>query len=190
MARTCWVSLLLCWSIWAPVVPPPAPPPAPAQLTLQIVPTSYSSSSSPEATISFPPHFHVLLTNISAAPVALFEEWNSWGYYGLSFVLTYPNGRTVRVEKKPRGWDKNFPSTVIIAPGGFYIFDVDFDPEIWEHSPRLRKPTTNGLRCRLRAVYTIAPRIESRIDSMMLLGTGPLWMGTLTSAERPVTLWP
>ncbi|UYZ61237.1 hypothetical protein [Hymenobacter latericus] len=133
----------------------------------------------------------MLLTNVSASPVALFEEWNSFGYYGLSFIVTYPNGRTLRVAKKPRGWDKDFPSTVTIAPGGFYLFDVDFDPTIWAHSPRLEKPTANGgLRCKLQAVYTSAPQKLSDMDSMWTAKEVPIWTGTLSSAHMPVTLWP
>ena len=188
----CWLTLLLCGGLLVALSSAQAQ--SLARLTLQLVPTTYSSRLSEQATISFsnPKHFHVLLTNASAASVALFEEWNSYEYYGLSFVLTYPDGRTVHVAKKPRGWDKNFPSTVTIAPGGFYIFDVDFDPTIWEHSPRVKKPAAEGsLRFRIRAVYTITAQNLSPLERSMWAEKGvPVWTGTLTSAERTVTLWP
>lgn len=169
-----------------------------AKLTLQIVPTTYSSLISPEPTIKFSasPHFHVLLTNTSAAPVALFEEWNSWGYYGLSFTLTYPDGRTVRVVKAPRSWDKNFPSTITLAPGGVYVFDVSFDPNIWQNSPLQellpvqKKRIGVPIHCRMRAIYSIAPSKEDHKELSLTEKGVTLWSGTIKSAEKPYTLWP
>ena len=165
----------------------------PDRLTLQIVPTMYSNPASSEAQVSFGHGpLQVLLTNTSRAPVALFEEWNSWGYYCLSFVLTYPDGRTVRAVKRPRTWEKNFPSTVTIAPGGSYTFQVDFDPKTWQHSPLVEKRTDQGsIRCRMRAQYTIAP-IHSSIKKLMFTTEKgvSVWAGNIASTERPYTLWP
>lgn len=129
MLRSRCLKLLLCCNPVLLATLAPVLAQTPAKLTLQIVPTTYSSLISPEPTIRFStsPHFHVLLTNTSAVPIALFEEWNSWGYYGLSFALTYPDGRTVRVVKASRMWKRNFPSTITLAPGGFYVFDVTLD---------------------------------------------------------------
>ena len=98
----------------------------PPAFTLTIIPTSYSGGSG-RATIALHRRFHVLLTNTSPDTLAIYEEWNSWGYYGLSFEITYPDGRKVVARKAPRGWDKNFPSTTVIAPHGCYVFNVDFN---------------------------------------------------------------
>ncbi|WBA44241.1 hypothetical protein [Hymenobacter canadensis] len=152
-------------------------------LTLQIIPTTYSSQSSPIAAINFDytNHFHVLLTNTSTAPINLFEEWNSFGYYGLSFEITYPDGRIVRVGKAIRGWDKNFPSTITIEPGGYYVFNVTFKPDQWENSPLLKRPTTRGIPCRMRAIYSIEADQYSRGEHA--------WTGKITTAERPYIIW-
>ena len=161
-----------------------APPalPVPPALTLAIIPTRYASQAS-AASIVFSErgHFHVLLTNRSAQPVALFEEWNSWGYYGLSFDMTYADGRRVQVAKQPRGWRRNFPSTVSLAPHSSYVFDVSLGPE-WTNSPRAAPLLAQGMACRLRARYTIAPSPESK--------TQHVWTGTVASAENAYVLWP
>ncbi|MGI4871627.1 MAG: hypothetical protein ACRYFX_10665 [Janthinobacterium lividum] len=128
--------------------------------TLTIVPTNYAGG--PErATISLHKRFHVLLTNTSPDSLAIYEEWNSWGYYGLSFEITYPDGRKVASYKGLRYWTKNFPSTITIAPHGCYVFDVDFEPDstaggVWVNSIR-KEPgfTQNGICCRMRAIYSI-----------------------------------
>ncbi|MGI4821713.1 MAG: hypothetical protein ACRYFV_10940 [Janthinobacterium lividum] len=155
-------------------------------LTLTILPTTYASSGGAGPTISFGRgHFHVLLTNTSAAPVTLFEEWNSWGYYGLSFELTVADGRRLQVSRKPRGWDKNFSSTFTLAPQGSYVFEVSFD-QTWTNSPRQAPHTGEPLVCRLRAIYSIAPTEEPlRPDP-----TVHPWAGTVSSQEQTYALWP
>ncbi len=155
-------------------------------LTLTIVPTTYATPRSPNAVISLigSKHFHVLLTNTSATPITLFEEWNSWGYFGLSFDITYADGHQVHMFKAARGWDKNFPSTLILAPNGFYVFDVNFDTT-WANSIRLQPPSSQGIACRLRAVYSIAPIKTPLLDKEELSA----WTGTVESAELPYTIW-
>lgn len=162
--------------IYRPVLPvPPA-------LRLSIIPTRYASAEA-AASILFSErgHFHVLLTNRSAQPVNLFEEWNSWGYYGLSFDVTYADGRRVRAEKQPRGWRLNYPSTLTLPPQGSYVFDVDLGPD-WASSPRPASGVAQGVACRLRARYTIEPSPESKKQHV--------WTGNVTSAENAYMLWP
>jgi hypothetical protein len=160
-------------------------------LALTIIPTTYSHRLSPEPTISFGerPHFHVLLTNTSAEPVTLFEEWNSWGYYGLSFEMTYTDGRKVQVSRAPRGWDKNFPSTITLAPQGYYVFEVSFD-KTWQHSVRTEPYTGQGIACRMRAIYSISPTTEQDLAHPILGRDVHPWAGTVASEEKPYTIWP
>ena len=195
MSRVVCLKYLFCGGLFFLVAGPPIKAQPAAKLTLQIVPIGYSSAVSPEAYLHCS-HFHVLLTNTSAVPVALFEEWNSWGYFGLSFDITYPDRRVVRVAKQPRVWDKNFASTVTIAPGGFYVFDVDFDPKTWANSPLREKRTpvrekrpADGSRCRMRARYTIAPE-QSREENPWSQKGVPIWTGAIASATETYILWP
>ena len=160
------------------------------QLTLAIIPTSYSDVLSPDPSIVFDytDHFHVLLTNNSEKPIVLFEEWNSWGYFGLSFDITYSDGRKVHSTKFSSGWDKNAASTVTIAPHGFYIFNVTFSKKedlnhhrFWINSLFDEKGLDKGLKCRIRAVYSIENSPEAQREHA--------WIGTVTSEENNYTLW-
>ncbi len=157
------------------------------ELTLTIIPSSYGSGEAPKPEIWFARgHFHVLLTNVSAHPIILFEEWNSWGCYGLSFDITYPDGRKVHATRAPRGWDKNFPSTFTLAPHGYYVFEVSFD-HTWLPSLRAESESDQSLACRLRAIYAIA-RQENDAD---LSPGAPLpWTGTVQSSEDSYKVWP
>lgn len=161
------------------------PTPAP---TLTIVPTDYGRDVPQEPDISFGRygHFHVLLFNPSSTPLTLFQEWNSWGYFGLSFDVTYPNGRHAHVAKKARGWDKNFPATLTVAPYGYYVFNVEFadllGEPVWDNLRPEDQGFKEGLRCRVRAVYTIEPSHDSR--------RAGVWSGTIASEEGTYHVWP
>jgi hypothetical protein len=136
-------------------------------------------------------HFHVLLTNVSTAPVTLFEEWNSWGYYGLSFDITYADGHKVHTYKTAREWQANYPSTITLAPKGFYVFDVNFDTT-WANSIRLHPAKVQqGLECRLRAIYSIAPNKskKGRLPSILELLDSSPWTGTVRSVEMPCIVY-
>lgn len=174
---------------WVLSAPCPALAQSAPELTLTIIPSSYGSGAAPKPEIWFAyrGHFHVLLTNVSAHPVTLFQEWNSWGYYGLSFDITYAYGRKVHATRAPRGWDKNFPSTFTLAPQGYYIFEVSFD-RTWLPSPRTEPTSGHGLACRLRASYSIA-RQEDDTDALPLGAPLP-WTGTVQSNEDAYVVWP
>ncbi|MBD2767539.1 hypothetical protein IC235_06505 [Hymenobacter sp. BT664] len=162
--------------------PPSASPVAGAQAlapTLTIVPARYADAVFPDDVLSASGDrslFHVLLYNPSDKPLRLFEEWNSWGYFGLSFDLTYPDGRVVHSEKTSVGWDKNVPTFTVIAPKGYYVFEVSFDPSRWKNSVLLEKSGEHGRKCRLRAIYSIPSDPEA-----VKYG---VWTGTIRSAER------
>ncbi|MBD2722684.1 hypothetical protein [Hymenobacter armeniacus] len=91
MPRISYLTRRCSWVLLGLLARPGARAQSAAALRLEIVPTNYASTASPRSAIACG-HFHVLLTNASAGPVALFEESNGWGYYGLSFDLTYPAG--------------------------------------------------------------------------------------------------
>ena len=160
--------------------------------TLTIIPTDYSGSSK-QATISLGDHFHVLLTNNSPDSLAIYEEWNSWGYYGLSFEITYPDGRKVALYKGPHDWQRNFPSTTTIVPHGCYVFDIDFKPDstaggVWVNSIR-KEPgfAQDGIRCRMRAIYSIEEKKENPVSEFFPTHA---WTGTVSSEERAYLVWP
>lgn len=182
--RVGWL-LVSSWLLSLPIVRAQRSP----TLTLTIIPSSYSSQGSAKPVLSFSHrgHFHVLLTNVSPHPVILFEEWNSWGYYGLSFEITYPDGRKLLATRAPRGWDKNFPSTFTLAPQGYYVFEVSFD-RTWTSSPRTASKSGDSVSCQLRAIYSIER--QKGDEELVAPGVSTPWAGTVLSQEATYLLWP
>ena len=98
-------------------------------------------------------HFHVVVTNTSAKPLRLWETWNSWGYYNLSFEVADAEGKVLyAIRKKPRSWTVNSPSWVELAPGEHFVMDVYFDRESWD-LPFLKEKPQGEFSLRMRAVF-------------------------------------
>ncbi|MCW3072070.1 MAG: hypothetical protein JWO44_1960 [Bacteroidetes bacterium] len=123
--------------------------------------------------------FHVLLQNNSGKPINIWQEWNSWGYFCLSFEVTYPDGTTEIASKTKRGWDKNFASAQTIAPGGYYVFDVTFDSKTWINSPLKKSP--DRTICKLKALYQVTESPESKEYNV--------WTGKVASATADYIIW-
>lgn len=122
------------------------------------------------------PFFHVVLTNTSGKEQRIWESWNSWGYYNLSFELTGADGKMVKVERGPRGWTRNFRSYLTMKPGEANVFDVRF-PDDWSNLPNVAK---KEVLVEQRAVFSIPADKNSE-----MLG---VWSGTVKSPEVSVTL--
>lgn len=100
-------------------------------------------------------HFHVILTNISREPQKLFNESCSWGYGRLYFEVTDEKGKMKQVKKKEKiEWRKNYPDWFLLQPQEQVIFDVYFNPETWENSPRTEKGETS-INIKIKAVYRL-----------------------------------
>ena len=149
--------------------------------TLTIIPSHYANDVS--STDALETMFHVLFYNPSDKPLRLFDEKYSWGYFGLSFNVTYPDGRVEHLKKKGRGWDKNAPVSWTIGPKGYYVFDVLLDPSIWTNSVLLEKSGIEGRKCRLQAIYSIEPSPEA-VKGSQWGGPEGVWTGTIRSEER------
>ena len=103
------------------------------------------------------PHFHVLLTNTSDAPLHFWREWCSWGYYALSFELTDEHGKTWIAHKKKTRWTYNFPDFWTLLPKDSLLIEVYFtDKDRWEGF--LSRPT----HLTMRAICEVRPDDESR----------------------------
>ena len=149
-------------------------------LTLRIVPTSFTGTGTRGITLIDPSqHFSVVLTNVGKNRIRLWREWCSWGYFNLSFEAQDENGTQVMVTKKPREWEKNYPDLMVIPPGDHMVFEVTFDPAIWQNSPR---PEPGQQRIvSLRAVYQSADSKESKAKKV--------WSGKVVSPKNTYTLF-
>lgn len=142
-----------------------------------LLPPAYASESKPDASplkLAVVPNgshaklglsidacqpFYVVATNPSAAPVLVWKEWCSWGYYALTFEVQTADGATAWIKKQSRGWDRNFPDSYIIAPDQHFIIAVDLK-EQWDGVPTVQQ------KLRIRAHYSIQP--EAPLTSMVL----------------------
>lgn len=122
--------------------------------------------------------FHVVLTNVSAAPIRLWKEWCSWGYFNLSFELQLGDDKPVPIVKLERGWDKNYPDAVEIPPGEHLVLPVRLRGDEWKLE--FGKKEAGPWPARLRAFYDVSPDDESR-----RLG---VWTGRVESAAIDVML--
>lgn len=126
-------------------------------------------------------HFHVVVRNVSEKPLRLWTDRYSWGYDNLSFEQTLDDGKTTRITKKERGWDKNFPDWLELQPGESYILNVNlFAADIWNDVPTAN-PKAKPKLVKLRAIYEVQPDDESK-----KLG---VWTGKVASATDTFAIW-
>lgn len=125
--------------------------------------------------------FHVLVKNVSDAPLRIWTDRYSWGYDNLSFEVIGDDGSVTAVKKKPREWSKNFPDWLQLQPGDSYVLTVNFSAkEIWENPPVTlagKKPTL----FKMRAVYEIQPDSQSTKHAV--------WTGKFESAVETYAIW-
>ena len=125
-------------------------------------------------------HFHVVITNVSDKPQRIWETWNSWGWYNLTFNMLDNRGNTLyTLKKKPRGWSKNFPSFIRLNPGECFIIDVYLKRSDWE-LPFLGKKREGDFEINLKAVYEIPQDDETKKNG--------IWTGKIESATGKYTL--
>jgi hypothetical protein len=150
-------------------------------VAVSIVPTSADGRTGDVIELFGDSHFHVVVTNSSGAPITLWKEWCSWGYFNLSFEARDASGRSFVISKKMRGWDKNLPCPIVIGPGRPWVIDVSLDPSIWQNSPLSSDAGKATLR--LKAVFEIRKDESSE--------KAGVWTGKVSSPETEYTLyWP
>lgn len=99
--------------------------------------------------------FQVIITNISDEPVQLWETWNSWGWYDLSFEILDDSFNILHtVEKKGRLWTRNFPSFFTLVAGDQIVIDVCFNKTDWQF-PLEGEEDPERSEAYIKAVYTI-----------------------------------
>ena len=99
--------------------------------------------------------FHVSITNISDEPIRLWEEWNTWGYFSLSFELFDMTGKSLgHIAKSQRRWTVNRPSFVEIKPGQSHEIDVILHPGVWDFPDKSLLNSKGAAEYRLVASYT------------------------------------
>lgn len=119
----------------------------------------------------------VVLTNVTDKPVHLWRDWCSWGYYNISLDFQ-AGGKEWKAVKRPRGWTKNYPDAMELAPGESAIFTQQLTEEIWDGLPPFK--TMGGEKIKMRVRYEVAAD-EDTFDKNV-------WTGTLVTAFREYTI--
>src|SRR6185295_5125408 len=100
-------------------------------LEIKVVPERYRTVGS---TISMGKEnrdsFFVIITNVSDTPQYLWEDWNSWGYYCLSFEIKTQDGIGHKLKRRDTVLTRNFPSSMLVPAGELIIIPVTLD-EAW-----------------------------------------------------------
>jgi len=122
--------------------------------------------------------FYVVLTNISKTPQPVFEYWNEWGYQAISLELTTADAKRFVVTAKERDYDKNFPSTFVVAPYEHQVFPIRLD-ESWQVQPDVT--VVDGMPITLKAAYQVKPTRESTREHV--------WTGRVESHSYSLSLW-
>ena len=124
-------------------------------LSLQIVPHHRADDGKQQIMLgSGSSRFHVVLTNISAAPIKLWKDSCSWGYANLWFESVDQAGKIVQIKKRPKGWNKNFPEWVTLAPGEHWVLEVKLDDKTWQNWPLATPAKTINLTAVFESVHT------------------------------------
>jgi hypothetical protein len=142
---------------------------ADSPLRLTIVPTDTSNDSASVGTVT---PFYVVATNQSNAPMTVWQESCSWGFYALSLDLRLEDGTISTITKHSRGWDRNFPAPYVIRPGMPFVLVVRLKEE-WTGYPKNQKVW-------MRARYTSEP---DRFGSQ-----NEVWVGEVLSLWIEVTI--
>ena len=117
-------------------------------------------------------HFYVLITNVSHNTQRIWQDWNSWGYYTLTFELTDGKGQTTIATRPDTAWTFNSPTWWELAPGETHVFEVYFaDPKQWINFPM--PPVGKPQIYIVRAVYKVSESQESKHYSV--------WTGDIVS---------
>lgn len=127
-------------------------------------------------------HFYVVVSNTSNKPQRIWQEWCSWGYFGLTFELSDETGKKWVAKKNGGWWTMNFPSYWRLDPEDSVVIEVHFEKALqprWEGFPL---PEDGEKTVTMRAVFQFEPDEESK--------KADVWTGLVASKPQRVTFYP
>ena len=162
--------------------------PPTTELSVHLVGNSYHGDTARQGIriIGQGSHFHVVIENDSKETVRLWEEWNSWGYFNLTFELFDTTGKSLgEIQKKPTLWTRNFPSYLELKPNQLHVIDVDLHPKgDWNMPIKPMGAREGPNKYRLMVNYSVPVDEESKKYRV--------WTGTLRTKPLEIKLgyWP
>jgi len=115
--------------------------------------------------------------SLASAPLRVWDDTFSWGYYALSFEVVDGDGAHV-VRKRKVGFTRNAPAWWLLSPSSHLVLDVYLgDGRLWEGLPSV----SSGCRAaQVRAVFEVAPDDESDKERV--------WTGRVVSDVQEVLM--
>jgi len=106
------------------------------------------------------PHSTVVLKNTGLAPVFLYTEANSWGFFALR--AEFSKGSHIVSVSRKGSFTRNVPRSAPLAPGEKLVFDFILDDEHCFFDPPQIKSFAGW---KLRWIYDTAPAVEPGYDA-------------------------
>ncbi len=121
-------------------------------------------------------HFAALLRNVSGHHLRVWEEWCSWGYFNLTFMVSV-DGKLYKFQKSAtHTWEKNIPSFRSLAPNEAYSMEVTLTPPTWEGNFEAMQSAHKPIE--ILAIYSSPTSTEE---------TGAdVWAGVTESKQYPL----
>lgn len=120
---------------------------------------------------------HVIVRNRSQRPVAIWDQWNGWGYHTVTLQGSWKDGREIRWTRfGGLSRSQNAPDSIELTPGESYVFDVRLvrtDPKTQSHSWGPVDMKDDYPTVKLRAVFSIKEDEETPKHNV--------WTGTVVS---------
>lgn len=102
------------------------------------------------------PRFHVQIKNISDTEQRLWKDWNTWGYYNLSFQVITPWDTTIARKLSPESWKGDFSDFWILPPNESVIIEIQAIGPHWKGFPI---PLGRTVPVEIKAIYENKPDI-------------------------------
>ncbi|MBK1829801.1 hypothetical protein JIN77_03630 [Verrucomicrobiaceae bacterium R5-34] len=169
---------IVCFSVWALLLSALAAEEAKpaADWRIELVPSRYSTGKGAVLYATKPlDTFYIILHNTSGKDLRLWRDWCSWGYDNLRLEATLADGQVVRLSKRAKEWDKNYPDVFTVAAGKSYVLEVHLGGQLWQGVKQLPEEPFQ-----LVVHYQIDPSKEGERRK--------IWIGKLRSEPLTVTL--
>jgi hypothetical protein len=148
---------------------------------IQIIPHKVTTNSKVITNNFRDPFFYVILTNKTKAPLKIWKEWCSWGFFSISFSVTPKVGQPFTLRRTGGGWTWNFADATLVDPGKSYVFRASIVGDGRGSRPYAGFPEQyKEGEVTIQAIFSIEETAETKKQGV--------WTGTNSSVPETVTL--
>lgn len=113
------------------------------------------------APVLYRDHVEIYFKNTSSVELRLWELWNSWGYWSISFELRDERAHSLYtiVRRRDTDFTRNFPSYFALAPGERHALYMDLGDGWWERDEAIAH--LKDIPLSVRISYLVTPSQEA-----------------------------